>query len=363
MKRKHFLETLAGATVSVVGANAYAALATSSIGAAAPKPKHNIKRGVSLYSYQEEFYTRTMTLEDCVAEASDIGAYGIEMLAEMMVPNFPSPTERWVAQWHELMEKYNTKPICYTQFQDTYINKDRGLTIDEGVEMMLRDLKLAKRLGFKVIRLLIGTPIEVIEKSIPYAEEHDLWIGSELHAPVPLEGPLVKRWLEVAARTEHYGLIPDFGIFANRPGRVQRNRQIRDGVLTEAVAKYIEKAWEDGTPREKTEAEVARMGGSEGDVRYVNSVYGTKMEDPKLLLPIMSKCRHIHGKFYEMTEDYHEYSIPYEEVIPVFIKGGYDGYICSEYEGQRHIQDAFETDSCEQVRRQHVMLRRSLGEV
>jgi hypothetical protein len=44
-------------------------------------------------------------------------------------------------------------------------------------------------------------------------------------------------------------------------------------------------------------------------------------------------------------------------------EAGYSGYINSEYEGQRLTQDAFETDSCEQVRRHHVMLRRLLGEI
>lgn len=37
-----------------------------------------IKRSVSLYSYQEEFYTGKMTLEDCIRAASEAGATGIE---------------------------------------------------------------------------------------------------------------------------------------------------------------------------------------------------------------------------------------------------------------------------------------------
>lgn len=63
-----------------------------------------------------------------------------------------------------------------------------------------------------------------------------------------------------------------------------------------------------------------------------------------------------------MQDDYTEYSIPYEQIIPLLIEGGYDGYLSSEYEGNRHIQDAFPMDSVEQVRRQHVMFKRLLGE-
>ena len=33
-------------------------------------PQHNIKRGVSLYSYQYETFLRKMTLDDCIAHAA-----------------------------------------------------------------------------------------------------------------------------------------------------------------------------------------------------------------------------------------------------------------------------------------------------
>ena len=34
---------------------------------------HSIKRGVSLYSFQEEYFLRKMTLEDCIAKCGDLG--------------------------------------------------------------------------------------------------------------------------------------------------------------------------------------------------------------------------------------------------------------------------------------------------
>jgi hypothetical protein len=46
----------------------------------------------------------------------------------------------------------------------------------------------------------------------------------------------------------------------------------------------------------------------------------------------------------------------------VLVDGGFDGYLSSEYEGNRHIQDAFPVDSVEQVRRQHALFARLLGE-
>ena len=53
-----------------------------------------IKRGVSLYSFQEEYFLRTMSLEDCIAAAADIGALGIEIIPEQSIPGYPAPHRR-----------------------------------------------------------------------------------------------------------------------------------------------------------------------------------------------------------------------------------------------------------------------------
>jgi hypothetical protein len=46
----------------------------------------------------------------------------------------------------------------------------------------------------------------------------------------------------------------------------------------------------------------------------------------------------------------------------VLAAAGYDGYISSEYEGNRHLQDAFPVDSVEQVRRHQRMLSNLIDE-
>lgn len=53
-------------------------------------------------------------------------------------------------------------------------------------------------------------------------------------------------------------------------------------------------------------------------------------------------------------------TIVYPEVLKVLMDTGYDGYICTEYEGQRNM-DIPDVDEIDEVRRQHVMLRRLLG--
>ena len=107
---------------------------------------------------------------------------------------------------------------------------------------------------------------------------------------------------------------------------------------------------------EYTIYEVSQMSNRRIDMAVAEMSRHNTMVNPISLLEHIPRIIHIHGKFYEMLDDYTEYSIPYKEVIDVLNKGGFDGYISSEYEGNRHIQDVYEVDSVEQVRRHQQMM-------
>jgi len=268
-----------------------------------------------------------------------------------------------------LMAKYRTKPICMDTFVDTTWGGHRQMTPQEATDTFIAQFKLCQKLGFKIMRPTTGPVADsapnMIERALPHAEQYDVRITPEIHAPIPLKGKYIDSYLELIAKckTKYLGFTPDMGIFAKRIPRVLLGRFQRLGVRPELV-QYIDKAYQDGLSLERRLAGAEKMGLSDADREFVmySSAYGPIENDPKDLLKIMPYIYNIHGKFYEMTEDLNEYSIPYETIIPVLVQGGYDGYINSEFEGQRFTQDASETDSCEQIRRHHVMLKRLLGE-
>ncbi|MBS0612678.1 MAG: TIM barrel protein [Proteobacteria bacterium] len=316
-----------------------------------------------MYSYQEDFFVRQMSVEDCLREMSDIGAYGVELLAEMMVPNFPNPPAAWVDQWHGWIEKYHLQPACYTQFIDSLRTRTHTLNVQEGVDTMLRDIHLAKRLGIPRIRALIGTPVDILEATVPHLEKEDIWLGVELHFPVHIHGRLVERLLKIAEKTRHFGFVPDMGIFQNKPNPYLRDHMIRQGVLSPDAAAFIENAWANHKPQAAVAAEVARMNGGPAAAGYVANVFMIRPENPRDLIPIMSRCRHIHGKTWGLGEDDVDPAIDLTQVIPALIEGGFDGVIATEYEGQRHVQDVAPFSAVEMIRRHQVMLRRLLGEI
>lgn len=324
---------------------------------------HRIKRGVSLYSFQEEYFLRTMSLEDCIAAASRIGARGIEIIPEQSIPGFPHLRDEFVESWFGWMDTYGTTPVATDLFLDTKLHPHRWLTVEEQVASVHRDIDIAVRLGAKVIRAIINTPPEVMEAAAPYAEQHGVRLLLEVHAPFHYGHPWIVQHLEVMHRTSSpaLGLMPDMGTFVARFPRVVSERALRDGAKPELVD-LIVKTYDDHGDTHALMDVVNYRGGGPVDFGLARQATHYIWIEPKSLLEHMPLIGHIQAKFYEMTDGEVEYSIPYDEIVPVLIEGGFDGYLSSEYEGNRHIQDAFPVDSVEQVRRQHAMFARLLGE-
>ena len=107
-------------------------------------------RGVSLYSFQQAYYLGELSLADCIAACAEMGAYGIETLAEQMMPGFPNLPDAFYEQWHGWMERYGTTPTAHDMFLDTKRWKGRLLDHDEMVASVKRDIDHASRLGCTV---------------------------------------------------------------------------------------------------------------------------------------------------------------------------------------------------------------------
>jgi len=286
------------------------------------------KRGVSLFSYSGEFGV-TMTLEDMFAEIHSIGARGVEILANAHIEHYPEPDGEWLEHWDRLIEKYDLVPAEYGHWVDSRLYPGRELTSRESCEMLLRDFKLANRLGFKVLRTKLGvidddlTPVrnwrEFIEMALPMAEKYDVRMCPEIHAPTALKSRMVEEYVEFIEKTgtKHFGLNIDFGVFQTK--------------------RLPESEWEPGA-------------------FHLPDFEPSAVEDLIPLLPYVYCC---HAKFVRVNDRFEEETIPYERVVRTLIDHQWDGYLLSEYEGPWKNKPGV---AVEQVRRQHVMLKRILGE-
>ncbi|HWM16071.1 MAG TPA: TIM barrel protein, partial [Microbacterium sp.] len=203
-------------------------------------------------------------------------------------------------------------------------NNARDMTVDEGAAALQRDLRLAKRLGFRFVRPKIGVvssdlvphPIwtEVVERSLPLAEELDVIICPEIHAPTPIKHEVVDDYIGLIERTgtKHFGLLIDTGIFQDRPIALKpgelpgRRPAFMDGIAV----------------------------------------------DPADFADVAEHVVFIQAKFHDIDETLEDQQIPWEPVLRAIKDAGYTGYLSSEYEGEREPWR-----SIEQVRRHHSLMR------
>lgn len=371
-----------------------------------------IKLGVSLYSYQQSQFFKELDLEAQIREVGENlpGADGIEIVDEMSL-RYPDPGEAFVDRWFGWMERYGTVPVTMDVSFDVLQFRDHVMDHEECAERLRHDLRLAKRLGFRNVRVLSTCPLDVMVRALPLAEHLDLRLGKEIHQPMPLEGAQVTEILDYVAKTgtRHLGIVPDFGIFGTHPSEVILAQFQRRGASPEACAASIELAEQlnagqapfaaidmsyhtagnlrSGFKRFLTTGQCedefqAAFSGiksitqdcvahpNELDYTVVGEALMLSRTDANLLREMAPYVVSIHGKFNFMSEvpgspgTFHDAAIDYVTPLQALQAGGFDGYINTEYEGQRYFQDrtrAEMMDEVEQVRRHQSMLRRLLA--
>ena len=344
-----------------------------------------IKRGVSLYCYQQEEFFGRMTWKDELKEvATNIyGADGIEIINQCVIRDYPMPDEKFFYEWNNEMARWGLKAVTYDCYLDTLQFRDHVMTYDESAERLKYDLRIASRMGFSNMRLCHNVPIEVVSRALPLAEELDIRITNEVHDPSPIKPKRGVVWGDTVARdvafirrtgTKHYGIQPDMSIFQNKPTRVMVAYSLRgfmdidraEAESYELLNKYDEMDLESFMAMAKERYPYFFKPDANGWI-LGDILFNRECADPLDLYDIIPYVYCIHGKFNEMTEipgepgHYEEKAIQYAEVISILNDVGYDGYIDSEYEGQRSQQDmGYDRlpNEVEQVRRHQEMLKR-----
>lgn len=363
-----------------------------------------IKRGVSLYSYQQTQFFKIKNVWEQIQEVREnLGTDGIEIISQQSVRNYPFPTDEFVNKWHETMEQYNMNAVTYDPHLDVLQFRDHVMDIDESVDRLKRDIRIAHKLGFKIVRTHSSINMEQHMKVLHLAETLGMKLAKEIHAPMSLTGPDVSEIIEFNEKTGNntIGLVPDFGIFQTRINQPTVDWYKRNNCRQEAIDfaqslcdEHIVDNF-DGSAR-SFESHQYFVGfvlkGIEPPRHLAKGIYEyvdycrsklkniTNIEWDMLGWPLRmprstgaeleAVAKYVfscHGKFYDMTEipgkpgQYEDKSVDTATAVAALKRGGFEGYINSENEGQRHYHDMdfeFYQDEVEQARRHHEMLKR-----
>lgn len=323
----------------------------------------NVKLGVSLYSFTKEYCEGSMTLEDCIHSAKEMGAEGFEIVATQMVPSYPYVSDAFLGKFKAICSYYDMEPVCYGANMDRGMWKFKDLTEEEMLQMAINDLKSANKMGCTVIREQYLLPPQGLAKLAPYAEDYNIKVGIEIHNPETPNTPIMKEYLDVIKETgsKYIGFVPDFGCFATKPNKPHWDQALKDGAKIELLEMARDMRYE-SVPVEEVHKALISAGAGTLELAMLQEMYAFLQfkencdEELKGLQEIMSYCFHMHGKFHYLFENLKEASIPYDQILRVVQDSEFDGYIVSEYE------DHDSGNAILMTRRHQAMMRKILRE-
>ncbi len=321
--------------------------------------------GVTLYSFTNEWLTRQFDLPGLMHEVARRGlGPNIEIIGFQSFKEFPDVSDDFAARFRDLAAETGLNPVSCAINSDRFL-KPGQQPIDDAslVEYHKRQLRSAKKMGFSLVRFQFALPVELLPEIAPYAEELDIRMGVEVHAPMWAGHPAVQAYGEMYDKlnTPVLGWIPDFGGTASRIPESMLDAARAAGAA-ESLLDRLKEVWlEPGMSHEKA-GRLREWALAEGHAPlHIQAAslafFILSNNDPKSWAALVDRTIHIHGKFYGVSEDLVEEAIDYDVILPLFRNGGFTGTIVSEWEGHAYLG----TNGFEQVARHQAMCRRILA--
>jgi sugar phosphate isomerase/epimerase len=325
--------------------------------------------GLTLYSASAEFRAGWFDFDGLLDRVAELGiGPGIEIVASQVVPTYPVVSDEFVRTWRDAFDRHGFTASSFGANLDMGRRRDRDMTPDEEFEFSRLLFEGAKKLGFPLVRIQSAKP-ELLRRLLPIAEDLELQLAYEIHAPLgPNAEPILKvRETYAELDSPLLGFVADFSstMHAMSPTLL---RAVRRAGLDDAAVARLQEIWAtDATMRERQEEFIAYLRGRDFDPARLGSFAHLAFNmhghvDPREWGDIMPQIKHVHAKFYDIDERGQEPAIDYPELVRVFVAGGYRGYWSSEWEGHA-FAELGEVDPLLLVRRQHDLIRRTMREL
>jgi hypothetical protein len=295
--------------------------------------KQKFKLGTTLFSFTNEFWSHEFTFEQLVRKVGELGlGPGLEVIGFQSIRGFPNVSDEFAARFRDLVAMYKLEPTSLAINADVWARRGGApLSVDETVAYLDPQIRAAKKLGFPVVRSQLAATPEVVERLLPLVEKLGVRMGPELHAPWTIDSPAVVAYRELYARLRSplLGFIPDFGSCA-KAWPAPYLRQLREAGIPPALLDLAMSVWNGEGDTQWKRDEFARRAAAE------------KFEparDPRGRAPPASTTATVVGSGRESTRpvisqlhvEGNETTVPYDKLLPMFVEGGYEGYMSSEW--------------------------------
>ncbi|WP_433364609.1 sugar phosphate isomerase/epimerase family protein [Actinoplanes sp. CA-142083] len=327
-----------------------------------------IQLGLTLYSLTSEWAAGRYDLHGLLDEVAKAGiGPGIEIVASQTIRTYPEVTAGFVREWRDAFDRHGFVPSSFGANLDMGRRRDRDMTPDEEYEFTAAQFRSARALGFPLVRIQSAKPA-LIRRLMPLAEELDLTLGWEIHAPM---GPNSAQVLAIRETYEEIGsprlgFVADFSSTMHSMSPTLLRGLTKKGLRPNDLS-VLQEIWAKDTGINERHGEFIEYLRSQGIApeslgsfaRLAFNMHGHV--DPREWSDIMPQIVHVHAKFYDIDENGDEPAIDYPAIVREFVKGGYSGFMSSEWEGHA-FADLDEADPIDLVRKQHALIRRSIEE-
>jgi len=327
------------------------------------------KLGLTLYSASAEFRAGWYDFDSLLARVSELGiGPGIEIVASQALPTYPHVSDEFVRNWRAAFDKYGFEESSFGANLDMGRRRDRDMTDDEEFEFSEILFRGAHTLGFPLVRIQSAKPA-LLRRLLPIAEELNLKLAYEIHAPMGPNAPAVMKVREVYDELDSplLGFVADFSSTMHSMSPTLLRAVQRAGLDAEALER-LQAIWAtDASMQERQQEFIGYLTSRGFDPGRLGSFAHLAFNmhghvAPQEWADIMPQILHVHAKFYDIDENGLEPAIDYPELVRVFVDGGYRGYWSSEWEGHA-FAELGEVDPLVLVRRQHDLIRKTMREL
>jgi sugar phosphate isomerase/epimerase len=326
--------------------------------------RQQFRLGSTLFSFTNEYLNLEYSFEQLIARVAQLElGPGLEIIGFSHIRGFPAVSDHFAGRFRELMAQHGLTPSCLSINADVAIRRGTLMSNEQAAAYFEPQLRAAAKLGFPVVRTQLGAAPEVLERLLPLAERLQVKMGPEVHAPFTVDAPVVLAYREMYQRLKSpfLGFIPDFGASAKAlpPSYLE---YLRQGGIPPDLLQLAVGIW--GGPgdaqwkREEFNRQAAAQQADPAAISGLSVLFSIlSPQDPRAWLAIMPQVIHVHAKFYEFDAAGSELTIPYDQLLPVFVEGGYRGFMSSEWEGHMYSKGS----GFEAVQKHHAMCRRILA--
>ncbi|WP_295788933.1 DUF6379 domain-containing protein [uncultured Microbacterium sp.] len=357
-------------TLDVVDADADIPALVSDVTPPPPAAEEDpFQLGLTLYSASAEFRAGYFDVDGLLDRVAELGiGPGIEIVASQMVPTYPVVGDDFVRTWRAAFDRHGFVESSFGANLDMGRRRDRDMTPDEEFAFSTLMFEGAKKLGFPLVRIQSAKP-ELLRRLLPIAEDLELKLAYEIHAPMGPNSEAILRVRETYAELDSplLGFVADFSstMHAMSPTLL---RAVRRAGLDDEAVQTLQSIWAtDATMQARQQEFLGYLRGRDFDPGRLGAFAHLAFNmhghvDPREWADIMPQILHVHAKFYDIDDAGQEPAIDYPELVRVFVEGGYRGFWSSEWEGHA-FAELGEVDPLLLVRRQHDLIRASMRAV